>query len=152
MRQDPYTARQRESHEIFQPPPPSGRGSSLGQGGSKPVHDRGHRSDPCGAGMCPGHRSNGPGRLPIVGDERVAERVTMSDHLQPVRIQRDERTVVVGVDGSEHSRMALKWAADEAARRGSLLKIICAFVKEPKNVTIWYEPGSFDLSPGEAIV
>ena len=39
----------------------------------------------------------------------------MSDHFQPIRIQRDERTVVVGVDGSEHSRMALTWAADEAA-------------------------------------
>jgi nucleotide-binding universal stress UspA family protein len=102
--------------------------------------------------MCPDHRSNGLGRRPIAGDERIAERMTMSSHPQPVRIQRDERTVVVGVDGSEHSRMALKWAADEAARRGSLLRIICAFVKEPKNVPIWYEPGSFDLSPGEAIV
>lgn len=77
----------------------------------------------------------------------------MSEHPpQLAGIRRDEPTVVVGVDGSEHSRMALKWAADEAARRGALLKIICAFVKEPKHVPIWYEPGSFDLSPAEAIV
>jgi len=76
----------------------------------------------------------------------------MSEHLQPVRIQRDQPTIVVGVDGSEHSRMAVKWAADEAARRGSLLKLVCSCAKEPKNVPIWYEPGSFDLSPGEAIV
>jgi len=80
------------------------------------------------------------------------KRVTMPEHVQPVRIQRDDRTVVVGVDGSEHSRMAVKWAADEAARRGSFLKILLAVVKEPKNVPIWYEPGSFGLSPGEAIV
>jgi nucleotide-binding universal stress UspA family protein len=76
----------------------------------------------------------------------------MSEPLQPVRIQRDRPTVAVGVDGSEHSRMAVKWAADEAARRGSLLKLLCSCAKEPKNVPIWYEAGSFDLSPGEAIV
>ena len=33
-------------------------------------------------------------------------------------------TIVVGVDGSEHSRSALKWACDEAGRRGSFLKIM----------------------------
>lgn len=43
---------------------------------------------------------------------------------------RDERarpTVVVGVDGSEHSRAALRWAAGEAALRGARLKIVCAW-------------------------
>jgi len=76
----------------------------------------------------------------------------MPEDVQPVRIQRDKQTIVVGVDGSEHSRMALKWAADEAARRGSFLAIWHAFSKEPKNVPIWYEPGSSELSPSEAIV
>ncbi len=76
----------------------------------------------------------------------------MSEHPQPVRIQRDQPTVIVGVDGSEHSRMAVKWGADEAARRGALLKLVCSYAKELKNVPTWYEPGSFHLSPGEAIV
>jgi nucleotide-binding universal stress UspA family protein len=65
--------------------------------------------------------------------------------------QRDTKTVVVGVDGSEHSRQALKWAADEAKRRGALLRIIYAELREPKNLPAWYEPGS-SLSPGQAIV
>jgi nucleotide-binding universal stress UspA family protein len=66
--------------------------------------------------------------------------------------QSDTQTVVVGVDGSEHSRQALKWAADEAKRRGALLRIIFAEFREPKNLPAWYEPGSSDLSPGQAIV
>jgi nucleotide-binding universal stress UspA family protein len=64
----------------------------------------------------------------------------------------DTHTVVVGVDGSDHSRQALKWAADEAKRRGALLRIIFAEFREPKNLPAWYEPGSSDLSPGQAIV
>ena len=66
--------------------------------------------------------------------------------------QGDMQSVVVGVDGSEHSRQAVKWAADEAKRRGALLRIIYAEFKEPKNLPAWYEPGSSDLSPGQAIV
>ncbi len=59
---------------------------------------------------------------------------------------------MVGVDGSEHSRRALKWAADEAKRRGSLLSIVYAQTSGPKDVPAWYEPGSTDLSPAEAII
>lgn len=66
--------------------------------------------------------------------------------------QSDTQTVVVGVDGSEHSRSALKWAADEAKRRGALLRIIYAELREPKNLPAWYDAGSSDLSPGQAIV
>lgn len=73
------------------------------------------------------------------------------DDLQ-VQSPSETRTIVVGVDGSEHSRQALKWAADESKRRGALLRIIYAEVREPKNVPAWYEPGSSDLSPGQAIV
>jgi nucleotide-binding universal stress UspA family protein len=35
--------------------------------------------------------------------------------------------VIVGVDGSPHSRLALRWAADEAARRGVTLRIMHAY-------------------------
>lgn len=68
------------------------------------------------------------------------------------RSEGDERTVVVGVDGSEHSRLALKWAADEARRRGSVLRIMVAQVGGPEGQPAWYVPGSSDLSPGQAIV
>ena len=66
-------------------------------------------------------------------------------------IEADGRSVVVGVDGSEYSRWALKWAVDEARRRGALLRIIFAHFTEPKNTPAWYEAGASDLSPGEAI-
>ncbi len=65
---------------------------------------------------------------------------------------RDEHTIVVGVDGSEHSRFALKWASDEAKRRSSMLKIVFGQVGEPEHLPGWYEPGTSDLSPGRAIV
>jgi nucleotide-binding universal stress UspA family protein len=58
----------------------------------------------------------------------------------------------VGVDGSEHSRLALKWAADEAKRRNSLLRIVYAQISDPKDVPGWYEQASSDLSPGQAIL
>jgi nucleotide-binding universal stress UspA family protein len=32
--------------------------------------------------------------------------------------------VIVGVDGSPHSRLALRWAADEAAHRGAALRVV----------------------------
>jgi nucleotide-binding universal stress UspA family protein len=63
-----------------------------------------------------------------------------------------EQTIVVGIDGSEHSRRALKWAADEAKRRGSLLRIVYAQISAPKDIPGWYESGSTDLSPAEAII
>ncbi len=62
-----------------------------------------------------------------------------------------DRSIVVGVDGSENSRWALKWAADEAKRRGTLLRIIYAHFTEPENTPAWYEAGNSHLSPGEAI-
>lgn len=64
----------------------------------------------------------------------------------------EEQTIVVGIDGSEHSRRALKWAADEAKRRGSLLRILYAQISTPKDVPGWYESRSTDLSPAEAII
>ena len=64
----------------------------------------------------------------------------------------EDQTIVVGVDGSEHSRLALKWAADEAKRRGSLLRIVYAQTSAPQDVPGWYEPSSTDLTPAEAII
>lgn len=63
-----------------------------------------------------------------------------------------DKTIVVGVDGSAHSRLALKWAADEAKRCGSLLRVLHARIGTPNDVPPWYEPGASDLSPAEAIV
>ncbi|GAB3711260.1 universal stress protein [Nocardiopsis nanhaiensis] len=40
--------------------------------------------------------------------------------------QENGSKVVVGVDGSSHSRAALEWAAAEAARRGAVLRIVHA--------------------------
>jgi len=40
---------------------------------------------------------------------------------------RPGQTVVVGVDGSEPARRALRWAAEEAVRRGLPLRVVTAF-------------------------
>jgi nucleotide-binding universal stress UspA family protein len=39
----------------------------------------------------------------------------------------DSRPIVVGVDGSPASRAALRWAVDEAARRGCAIDAILAW-------------------------
>jgi nucleotide-binding universal stress UspA family protein len=69
-----------------------------------------------------------------------------------IQNQRDHHTIVVGVDGSEHAAFALKWASDEAKRRDSILRIVYAQSSDSKNLPVWYEPASSDLSPGQAIV
>jgi nucleotide-binding universal stress UspA family protein len=69
-----------------------------------------------------------------------------------VESQSDRREIVVGVDGSEHSRVALKWASDEAKRHGSTLRILHAQLSDHENVPNWYEPGSSALSAGQAVV
>lgn len=60
--------------------------------------------------------------------------------------------IVAGVDGSEDARWALKWAVDESKRRRTPLRIMYAHFTEPEHTPAWYEPGTTDLSPGEAIV
>lgn len=62
-----------------------------------------------------------------------------------------EPPIVVGVDGSDQSLLALKWAADEARRRGAILRIIYAGTGHPKTVPDWFQPEG-DLSAGEAVV
>jgi nucleotide-binding universal stress UspA family protein len=43
----------------------------------------------------------------------------------------DRRPIVVGVDGSEVSRTALRWAVEEAARRGAPVHAITAWRLDP---------------------
>jgi nucleotide-binding universal stress UspA family protein len=47
--------------------------------------------------------------------------------------------IVVGVDGSEGSRRALLWAADEAARRGSTLDVVHTYELEPTWASYAYD-------------
>lgn len=62
-----------------------------------------------------------------------------------------EPPIVVGVDGSEQSLLALKWAADEARTRHVILHIVYAGTRYPKTVPDWFRPGG-DLTAGEAVV
>jgi nucleotide-binding universal stress UspA family protein len=48
--------------------------------------------------------------------------------------------IVVGVDGSEHSRRALQWAAEEAAQRGATLEVVLAW-------TLLAQPGTKPPKP-----
>ena len=41
------------------------------------------------------------------------------------------KRILVGVDGSPHSRKALEWAGDEAARHGSDLTAVTAYLAPP---------------------
>ncbi|MGI5939944.1 MAG: universal stress protein [Thermoleophilia bacterium] len=61
------------------------------------------------------------------------------------------RTVVVGVDGSEHGDVALAFAAEEAALRGAVLRIVCAW-RLPSNMTmdLGLVPGLFESFRGES--
>ena len=61
-------------------------------------------------------------------------------------------TIVVGIDGSEHSRQAVKWACDEAHRRGALLRLVFAEISKPEHVPPWYKPGQGAVSAGQAVV
>ena len=62
-----------------------------------------------------------------------------------------ELPIVVGVDGSGQSLLALKWAADEARRRGVILHVVYAGTGCPKTVPDWFRSEG-DLSAGEAVV
>ncbi len=63
-----------------------------------------------------------------------------------------ETTVVVGIDGSDHARSAVKWAADEAKLRGSVLRVVYAGTGRPRGVPGWYPEGGHDELPFEAAV
>ena len=63
-----------------------------------------------------------------------------------------EGCVVVGVDGSATSRLALKWAADEAKRHGWSLRILHAQSGHENEVPPWYTAEGSEISAGEAII
>lgn len=63
-----------------------------------------------------------------------------------------EGSVVVGVDGSATSRLALKWAADEAKRHGWSLRVLHAQSGHQHEVPGWYTAEGSEISAGEAII
>ncbi len=65
---------------------------------------------------------------------------------------RATNTIVVGIDGSEHSHSALKWACDEADRRDAFLLLLFAQIGKPDHLPAWYEAEDGKISAGNAIV
>ena len=63
-----------------------------------------------------------------------------------------QRSIVVGVDGSDPARLALKWAADEAKLRGAFLHVVYAGTDAPKDVPDWFSPGDPVMSAVTAVV
>lgn len=55
--------------------------------------------------------------------------------------------IVVGFDGSENSRNALKWAVDEAKHRDGQLRVLTAWSKPP---LAWY-PAVLETAVGEVV-
>ena len=60
--------------------------------------------------------------------------------------------VVVGIDGSERCRLAVKWAADEARRRSAPLVVMYGQLHEPEAPPAWYKAGDSVGSSGQAVV
>ena len=60
------------------------------------------------------------------------------------------RRIVVGVDGSETSRQALRWAADEALTRQAELQVVHAWEVQPVGAGIGMSPGRRVASPPES--
>lgn len=65
---------------------------------------------------------------------------------------RGNAPIVVGVDGSDDSRWALKWAADEAEVRGQPLRILHARTAAPRKTPGWYESMGNGMSGATAVV
>lgn len=61
------------------------------------------------------------------------------------------KTIVVGVDGSDHAEAALEFALEEAALRGASLRIVTAW-ELPSAVAVGgvFTPQVFDVFPQEA--
>ena len=61
------------------------------------------------------------------------------------------KTIVVGVDGSDHAEAALEFALEEAALRGASLRIVTAW-ELPSGVGVGgaFTPQVFDVFPQEA--
>ena len=61
-------------------------------------------------------------------------------------------TILVGVDGSEYSRLAVKWAADDAAAKGATVWVVYAGPGAPKHLPGWYEEGPYEESAAQAVI
>jgi len=57
----------------------------------------------------------------------------------------DQRRIVVGVDGSEPSRLALRWAADEAKLRDATLEVVTAWHIPPQVASPAVPTGDYDF-------
>jgi len=91
----------------------------------------------------------------VVSGERraaMARRGAMTEVRPKDSVLGDRRTIVVGIDGSEHSRLAVKWAADEAKLRDSVLRIVYAGTAEPAAVPAWYSSAPATMSAGQAVI
>ena len=61
------------------------------------------------------------------------------------------RTVVVGVDGSDDALRAVRWAATEADRRGSLLRLVTAIPWTDGQLVGTYRPAEWVLTPSDLL-
>ena len=61
------------------------------------------------------------------------------------RAQRSQQRFVVGVDGSEESRAALQWSADEAVAHGARLEVVCAWELPFSGLASSYSPAPAGL-------
>lgn len=59
--------------------------------------------------------------------------------------------IVVGVDGSEHARAALRWAAAEARVRGAKLDVVYAYDYEPAYELYEYSAGLYREEVRDAV-
>ncbi len=64
----------------------------------------------------------------------------------------DQGAIVVGVDGSAESRQAVKWAADEAKRRKSVLRIVYAGTRHDEVAPAWYASAGATMSAEQAVL
>ena len=64
----------------------------------------------------------------------------------------NERAIVVGIDGSPHARLALKWAADEARLRDLVLRVVCGAKPHPRSGSASFASDVFHQSAPWALV
>jgi nucleotide-binding universal stress UspA family protein len=66
------------------------------------------------------------------------------ESMNELRTKCMDRVVVVGVDGSPGSRVALEYAVEDAARRGARLRVVAA-VPPPEYLAIPYGMGAYGM-------
>lgn len=61
------------------------------------------------------------------------------------------RRLVVGVDGSQESRAALRWAADQAVAHGARLEVVCAWELPFSGLATSYSPEPVGLPDAQEV-